>query len=200
MHLIPPSPLLPPHPSPLIPSRPKLPLDTDHRPAKHCAPNRTQRAAGGSVSNSNSSLWPRSWSWSRSWSWEASMGLRMQCLSLAIRVPDICITYHQNLIAYRTSTRDFYIQWMASVVYRLLSFQSELLPLFDLKTKEEEKKTVSGVTGTIQTSLPVICARMCMTVPTPSPPMVVVYGIARTTVIRSVIEAVFLYHAWTMLA
>lgn len=84
---------------------------------------------------------------------------------------------------------------MASVVYRLLSFQSELLPLFDLKTKKEEKKIVSGVTGTIQTSLPVICARMCMTVPTPSPPMVVVYGIARTTVIRSVIEAVFLYHA-----
>lgn len=51
---------------------------------------------------------------------------------------------------------------------------------------------MSGVTGKIQTSLPVICARMCMIVPTnPLSLMVVVYGIARTTVIRSVIEAVF---------
>lgn len=32
---------------------------------------------------------------------------------------------------------------------------------------------------------------MCMIAPPPPSPMVVVYGIARTTVIRSVIEAVF---------
>lgn len=48
---------------------------------------------------------------------------------------------------------------------------------------------MSGVTGKTQSRLPVICARMCTIV---SPPMVVVYGTARTTVkLCSVLEAVF---------
>lgn len=115
------------------------------------------------------------------------MGLRMQCLSLAIRV-----NKNQTFVLPITRTLLPIEQAHVISIYSQspllcigsFSFQSKLLPLFD-------KKTVSGVTGKIQTSLPVICARMCMIVPHPPPPMVVVYGIARTTVIRSVIEAVF---------
>lgn len=112
-------------------------------------------------------------------------------------VPECCHWSESNLTFVLPITRTllpieqahviFYIQGIASVVSRLLSFQSKLLPLFDDR--------VSGVTGTkkkIQTGLPVICARMCTTAP-PSPPspMVVVYGIARITAICSAVEAVF---------
>lgn len=125
-----------------------------------------------------------------SWSWEAGMGSRMQCLSLAIRVmveSDTCITYYQNLIAYRTSTCDFYIRWIASVVYRLLSFQSKLLPLFD-------SKRLSGVTGKNNKLVCLWYVLECVWLsPQPLSPMVVVCGIARTTVITFSDISRFLY-------
>lgn len=117
---------------------------------------------------------------------EAGMGLRMQCLSLALRVNKIWHLYYVLPEPYCLSNKHM---WFLYTVNRLCCVSAPFH--FNLSCSHcLIKKTVSGVTGKIQTSLPVICARMCMIVPTPSP-MVVVYGIARTTVICSVIEAVF---------
>lgn len=88
--------------------------------------------------------------------------------------------------------------WFLYTVNRLccvtgsISFQSKLLPLFDLK---KNRKTKQNDCLVLQGKYKLVClwkcARMCMIAPPPPSPMVVVYGIARTTVIRSVIEAVF---------
>lgn len=123
--------------------------------------------------------------------------------------------YYQNLIAYRTSTCDFYIydiyicmytylyiyiyiQRIASVVFLSSSIISVCVaPCSD--DDKQQKRLCLVLQGKIQTSLPVICARMLYDchlphTPRPLPPlMVVVYGVARTTVTCSVVEAVFLY-------
>lgn len=91
-----------------------------------------------------------------------------------------------------------YIQRIASVVFLSSSIISVYVaPCSD--DDKQQKRLCLVLQGKIQTSLPVICARMLYDchlphTPRPLPPlMVVVYGVARTTVTCSVVEAVFLY-------
>lgn len=131
------------------------------------------------------------WSWHErpAWAWGCSAWV----LPSEWIKSDICIAYYQNLIAYRTSTCDFYIGESPLLCISSFSFQSKLLPPVFFFVFFKDCLVLQGKSELVCLWYVLECVWYvleCVWLSPPPSPMVVVYGIAKTTVICSVIEAV----------